>query len=91
MYQIISKGERNRVLKNGIDQLKKEGWALEYRGVEAPTAEFCGEICTAFAVLRRGASWGTLRRGKYTNGFIAAWHHSGSLDDGYKLAVLEMC
>ena len=88
--QIISKGERNYVLQNGINALKQDGWELEYRGIEAPT--FDDELVTAFAVVRKKNNWATLRRGKYTdgNGRRAAWHHTGCLDDGYDFIRMEM-
>ena len=88
--QIISKGERNSVLKAGIDQLKKQGWERQYRGTSAPNPDLSldGDIVTAYAVMRhRLLGWATLRRTKYEIGRKAAWHHSGCLEGDIEFGV----
>ena len=88
--QIISKGERNRVLKSGIDQLKNKGWELQYRGAAAPNPDISmdGDIVTAYAVMRHIIfGWATLRRTKYEIGHKAAWHHSGCLEGDRQFGI----
>ena len=88
--QTISKGERNRALKAGIDQLRQEGWELQYRGTSTPNPDLSldGDIVTAYAVMRHLIfGWGTLMRTKYEIGHKAAWHHYGCIEGDRQFGI----